>query len=271
MPGTHGFDNLRFFSDDIPMKGRRGATGEDFRPPVRSGVWGPSSALLFLAGLLALAAGAAASANAGPRPGAAVEDVALTPRERTDVLAGKIVVRELPGTGEAARTFEGVGLLPGRLDEAFAVITDFRRYAEFMPSVRRAALKEEAAGASVVDIEIGLPFGLSRRYRLRYESRREAGGFAVTWKKVPWPELRPSQTVTDTGGRWLVRRLEDGRLLASYLFFTDPRPVPLGLTGMAEAFGKNSPPDVIRSVERRIRRLFPPGGGERRGPQNSRP
>lgn len=227
--------------------------------------------LLFLAGLLTLAGGAFASATAGARPAAALESIALTPRERTDVLAGKIVVRELPRTGEAARTFEGVGLLPGRLEEAFAVITDFRRYAEFMPSVRRASLREEAGGASVVDIEIGLPFGQSRRYRLRYESRREDDGFAVTWRKVPWPELRPSQTVMDTGGRWLVRRLEDGRLLASYLFYTDPRPVPLGLTGIAEAFGKKSPPDVIRSVERRIRRLFPPGGGERRGPQNSRP
>ncbi|HVP90592.1 MAG TPA: SRPBCC family protein [Terriglobales bacterium] len=225
--------------------------------------------LLFLAGLLALAGGA--SATAGARPGAALEDIALTPRERNDVLAGKIVVRELPAAGGTARTYEGVGLLAGRLDHAFAVITDFRRYAEFMPGVKRTLVREEAAGVSVVELELRLPLGQARRYRLRYEMREEESGFVVAWRKVPWPELRPDQTIADTGGRWLVRRLDDGNLLASYLFSTDPRPVPLGLTGIADAFGRRSLPDVIRSVGRRIRALFPGEGGERPGPQNSRP
>jgi hypothetical protein len=227
--------------------------------------------LFCVAGLLAWASAAAGSAPRAPLPDAPLETITLAPQERAAVLGGRIVVRELPATAEPVRTFEAVGLLPGSLDEAFAVIAGFRRYAEFMPSVKRTLVREESGNVSVVEIGIGLPFGQSRRYRLRYEWRRTEAGFVLTWRKVPWPELEPGQTVADTGGRWLVRRLEGGGLVASYLFFTDPRPVPLGLSGFAQAFGRKSGPDVIRAVERRILALFPRGSGERPGSQNSLP
>ncbi len=213
---------------------------------------------------LFLAAALFPLARAGP-------EIPLAAAERSEIVRGRIVLREIPDLGRPGRTFEALGRLRGSLDEAFEVITDFRRYAEFMPNVKRAVVEEEAAGASIVELEIGLPFGQSRRYRLRYESRREEGGFTVSWRKVAWPGLPADQTVRDTEGRWLVRPFEGGGLLASYLVYADPRPVPFGLSGIANTFGKRSLPDVIRNVERRILALFPKQGGERLGPQNSRP
>lgn len=213
---------------------------------------------------LFLAAALFSLARAGP-------EIPLTAAERSEIVRGRTVLREIPDLGRPGRTFEALGRLRGSLDEAFVVITDFRRYAEFMPNVRRASVRGESPGVSVVELEIGLPFGQSRRYRLRYESRREEGGFTVSWRKVAWPGLPADQTVRDTEGRWLVRPFEGGGLLASYLVYADPRPVPFGLSGIANAFGKRSLPDVIRNVERRILALFPREGGERPGPQNSRP
>jgi hypothetical protein len=185
-------------------------------------------------------------------------EASLTTVERSELLRGKIVLRELPNPGRPGRTFEALGLLPCGLDEAFAVITDFRRYAEIMPHVKRAVVKTEDGAGCVVEIRLSLPLGQSRRYQLRFESAKADGEFLVFWQKVPWPELRPGETIKDTSGRWRVQQFTGGGLLASYLVYADPSPVPLGLTGLAAVFGKRSLPDVIEKVRRRIRTLQPP-------------
>jgi len=198
------------------------------------------------------------------------QDISLNPVERARVRSGRILVREIPNPGMAGKTFEAVGRLPGTLDEALTVITDFRHYAEFMPRIARAEVKDESEHACVVEIRIGLPLGQSRQYRLAFESVRTNTGFVVAWRKVPWPELPPAQTVKDTSGRWLVGRCEEGGLLASYLVYTDPSPVPLGLTAVANAFGRGGVKDVIERVRLRLRTLLAPGRRERPG-QNSCP
>jgi hypothetical protein len=187
------------------------------------------------------------------------EEIVLTPRERTDILKGSVIIRVLPDPGKPGKTFEAVGTLPCGLDEAFAVITDYRRYPEFMPRVAQTVVKEEGDAGAVVEIWLSLPLGQSRRYRLKYDSVRMGEGFVVAWQKVPWPELPANQTVRNTSGRWLVRTFEAGGLLASYRARTDPGPIPLGLDGVADALGKRSMADVITNLRRRVRALFRPG------------
>lgn len=183
----------------------------------------------------------------------------LTPRERTDILKGSVIIRVVADPGQPGRTFEAVGTLPCGLDEAFAVITDYRRYPEFMPRVAQAVVKDEGDAGAVVEIRLSLPLGQSRRYRLKYESVRMEEGFVVAWRKVPWPELPGNQTVKDTSGRWLVRTFDAGGLLASYRVRTDPGPIPLGLDGVAEVLGKRSMADVISNLRRRVRTLLRSG------------
>jgi hypothetical protein len=182
----------------------------------------------------------------------------LTLRERADILKGGIILRELPNPRRPGKTFEALGVLPGGLDEAYAIITDYRRYPEFMPRVERVAVSDVSGTTSIVEIWLAFPFGQSKQYRLKYLSSRTAEGFEVTWEKLPWPSLPPAQTVKDTSGRWLVRRPEAGGILAAYRVYSDPGPVPLGLAGIAQALGKRSLADVIESTRRRIRELYLP-------------
>jgi hypothetical protein len=218
-------------------------------------------AIAVLAPALSLAPGIEASHGLGAVPvqaGATDPQMGLTPRERADVLKGGIILRDMPTPGRPGKTFEALGILPGGVDEAYAIITDFRRYPEFMPRVERVAVKDESETVSIVEVRLAFPFGQSKQYRLKYLSSRTAEGFEVSWEKLAWPGLTPDQTVNDTSGRWLVRRFEAGGVLASYRVYLDTGPVPLGLTGIAQALGKRSLADVIERTRRRIRELFRP-------------
>lgn len=222
--------------------------------------WKKALAIAALAPALSFASGLEASPGPGVGPvqaGTADPQMGLTSREMADILNGAIILRELPNAGKPGKTYEALGSLPGGLDEAYAVITDYRRYPEFMPRVARVAVRDVDATTAIVEIRLALPLGQSKQYRLEFRAARSDEGFEVTWEKLPWPGLSPSQTVKDTSGRWLVRRSGLGGVLAAYLVYSDPGPVPLGLTGTAQALGKRSLADVIERTRRRIRQLFP--------------
>jgi len=188
--------------------------------------------------------------------------VSLSVRERTEVLKGKVVLREVPNPGRKGRTYEAVGVLPGTLDEALAVVTDYRCYPEFMPRVSRTVVTDESETVSIIDLYLNLPLGMDKRYRLKYRSEKGADGFRVDWEKLPWPEVPPSQTVVDTSGHWQVVRFDAGGLLALYNVYTDPGHVPLGLTGLARSLSKHEVPKVIKRVRERLRMLAAPGPGK---------
>ena len=184
--------------------------------------------------------------------------VSLSVRERTEVLKGKVVLREVPNPGRKGRTYEAVGVLPGSLDEALAVVTDYRHYPEFMPRVSRTDVTDESETVSIIDLYLNLPLGMDKRYRLKYRVQKGADGFRVDWEKLPWPEVPPSQTVIDTSGHWLVERFAAGGLLALYNVYTDPGHVPLGLKGLARSLSKHEVPRVIERVRQRLRMLAAP-------------
>ena len=199
-----------------------------------------------------------ARAAASPRP-ESNREVALSPEERALILKGKIVLRNLPNPGRKGRTYEAVGILQGSLDEAFAILTDYGCYADYMPSVGAVRICEVTGPSSVVEVKLHLPLGVKKQYRLRYTSTRHESGFEVAWEKLPWPELKPSQTVVDTSGFWFIRKFEDGGLLAVYHLYTDPGHVPFGLTGVAQGIARSKIPDGIAKLRERILRIYRPG------------
>ncbi len=196
--------------------------------------------------------------------------ISLTPKERTEVLAGRVVLREVPGSAGKGKTFEAVGLLPGTLDDAFEVITDYARYPEFMPRMAKLVVAEPREGGCVADCTIEVPLSPKRRYRLLYTASRSEEGFRVNWEKLPWPELEPGETIADTRGYWLVRRLDEGGpVCALYHVYADPGRVPLGLSGLANSLSKGGLRDVLLKTRARIRKLHPaspPDGGARQTP-----
>jgi hypothetical protein len=204
---------------------------------------------------------ASAASRSAPTPvpaGIASADIDLTRQERAEVLKGNIVLRDLPNPGKNGRTFEAIGVLPGSLEDAFTVITDYRCYPEFMPRIEATAVREVSAAVSIVEIRLGLPLGMTKRYRLKYTAHKSADGLDVTWEMIPWPEIPPGERIVDTSGGWTVRKFEAGGLLTAYRFYTNPGHVPLGLTGLAMALAKRSIPAVIERTRNRIRSLFDP-------------
>jgi hypothetical protein len=211
------------------------------------------SGVLLAAALFSLSTPAPAAASTQPESN---REVALSSEERALVLKGKIVLRDLPNPGRKGRSYEAVGILQGSLDEAFAVLTDFGSYADFMPSVGAAKVCDITGPCSVVEVKLRLPLGVKKQYRLRYTSTRHESGFEVAWEKIPWPELRPSQTVVDTSGFWHIRKFEDGGLLAVYHIYTDPGHVPLGLTKVAYRVARSKIPDGMAKLRDRIRSIY---------------
>jgi len=206
--------------------------------------------------LLALGANPLRAA-AGAKP-VSDRELSLSTAELALVRQGKIVLRELPTPGREGRTYEAVGLVQGSLDITVSVLTDFEHYPEFMPNVSAVTLCERVEPCSVIETTLRLPLGIKKRYRLRYTGARVASGFELDWEKLPWPELKPSQTVADTSGFWLVRHFEDGVVLVVYHVYTDPGRVPLGLTGIARGLAKSKIPDGIVSLRERVRKISPP-------------
>ena len=227
-------------------------------------------ALLFsAASFILLLAGTPARAWSASRPAAALE-LSLTPEERALIVKGKIVLREVPAPGRAGRTYEALGVVQGSLDEAVSVLTDFEHYPEFMPNVSAVTICEQVHPCSVIETSLRLPLGVKKRYRLRYTAGHDDAGFRLDWVKIDWPELKPSQTVVDTSGYWLVRGFEEGGLLVVYHVYTDPGHIPLGMSGLARSLAKAKIPDGIVSLRERIRRVFRPRAKSPR-PQTSCP
>jgi hypothetical protein len=181
--------------------------------------------------------------------------VTLSPAEQAEIHKGRIISREVPTPGSKGRTFEAVGVIAGTLDEVLGIITDYRRYHEFMPRVERTVVTDESDAESLVEQHLKLPLGVRKRYRLRYTLRRGLDGFRVDWLKVAWPEVPLSQSVVDTSGYWQVTSFGEGRLLAVYRVYTDPGRVPLGMKGLALSLSKREVPKVIERVRDKLASL----------------
>ena len=219
------------------------------------------SAASFLLVMAATPAGASVRASSSaPAQEALVqfEAVTLLPAEQAELHKGRIVPREVPTPGLKGRTFEAVGMITGTLDEVIGILTDYRRYHEFMPRVERTVVTDESDAVSLVEQHLKLPLGVRKRYRLRYTLRRGLEGFRIDWVKVAWPEVPLSQSVVDTSGHWQVTTFGEGRLLAVYRVYTDPGRVPLGMKGLALSLSKHEIPKVIERVRQRLRSLAAP-------------
>ena len=222
---------------------------------------------MFLSAASFLLVMAASPARAAVRPSASApaqeglvqfEAVTLSPAEQAEIHKGRIVPRPVPTPGSKGRAFEAVGLITGTLDEVLGIVTDYRRYPEFMPRVERTVVTDESDAVSLVEQHLKLPLGVRKRYRLRYTLRRGPDGFRIDWVKVVWPEVPLSQSVVDTSGHWQVTSFGEGRLLAVYRVYTDPGRVPLGMKGLALSLSKHEIPKVIERVRQRLRSLAAP-------------
>jgi hypothetical protein len=209
-------------------------------------IWHWTLALLLVAG------GAAAQPPADEGPDdrfAPLAAPAIDADERETLVAGGVVVRDLP-----TRDGEGVGVLAmGLIDappeELWRVMDDCEGQDEFLPRIRRAVVRDRADGAHTCELVMDMPFPLEdRRQATRNRLRRlPDGGYQRYWSLAPgdWSDLR-------NHGSWTVHPFADRSLLVSRMEIVPKAPLPLWLIRAAQT---RQAPASFQAIDERVRSL----------------
>jgi len=181
----------------------------------------------------------------------------LLERYSKSIATGKTTVHKVGDFEGNAQEYAAIGLIEGTLEQVSGVVADFKNYPKFMPNISQITVRSSAGEAAVVDYKLGLPLGIVKRYRLKFLAKKESTRYQLSWKKLPWPELEPKQTVLDTYGQWIIEDFpgKDNHVLAYYRVYTDPGRIPLGTGWIADALTKQSMPKMFRNIQSRVGEL----------------
>lgn len=179
----------------------------------------------------------------------------LLGKNMVSLFEGRIIVSKVGNSGKNAQEYEALGAIEGTLEEAAAVLTDFQSYPQFMPNVKEIKIAGSTQDATIVDYKLLLPLGVVKKYRLKFWSKKEEQSFQLFWKKLPWPGLKPEETITDTYGQWLLigASQKESPVLAYYRVYTDPGNIPFGMGWIVDALTQNSIPKIIESTASRVK------------------
>ena len=187
-------------------------------------------------------------------------DISFSDAERTKLMHGEIVIRagSNPNGYTNGKTYDAFGLIRGTVEQVFGVLADYEKYPQFMPNVEATRIERSEGNTSVVEYKLGLPMGQVKRYKLSLTAAREDAEAHINWHKVPWPELKDSETIVETTGFWLLRPFPErpGYLLARYHVYTDPGRIPTGLGWIVNILTKGSMPDIVKNTNRRVESLY---------------
>lgn len=174
------------------------------------------------------------------------------------IIKGKITVRKIADYEKNAEEYEAMGLIEGTLDEVSGVLADFESYPKFMPNVNKITIRSSTNKETVVDYKLLLPLDFVKKYRLKFWSKKEEDKIQVFWKKLPWPGLKPKETVIDTYGQWILEIFpdKDNQVLAYYRVYTDPGEVPFGTGWIVDILTKQSIPDIIKGTRNRVKSIY---------------
>lgn len=181
----------------------------------------------------------------------------LFDKYKRSIARGKTTVHKVGDFEKSAQEYDAIGLIEGTLEEVSAILADFKSYPKFMPNVSEITVRSSAGEAAVVDYKLGLPLGIVKKYRLKFRAKKENTRYQLSWKKLPWPELKAKETVVDTYGQWIVEDFpgKDNHVLAYYRVYTDPGKIPFGTGWIADALTKQSMPKMFKRIRSRVKEL----------------
>jgi tetratricopeptide (TPR) repeat protein len=181
----------------------------------------------------------------------------LLDKYKTSIVKGKTIVHKVGDFEKNSQEYDAIGLIEGTVEQVSSLLADFKSYPKFMPNVSAITVRSSTGPAAVIDYKLGLPLGIVKRYRLKFRAKKEDAIYQLSWKKVPWPELRAKATVVGTYGQWIVEDFpgKNGYVLAYYRVYTDPGKIPLGTGWIADALTKQSMPKMFKKIQSRVREL----------------
>jgi hypothetical protein len=136
------------------------------------------------------------------------------------------------------------------------VLTDYEKYPDFMPNVSQVELVEKKGNTAILNYTLTLPLGKIKKYRLKLiASEPNFQSALIKWQLLPWPELKPPETIKDTTGYWCIEKKVQNRSLVLYHVYTDPGPIPFGLGWIVDVLSKNSVPEALLATKNRAEKI----------------
>jgi len=184
------------------------------------------------------------------------DTIVMTEPEKKLVSQGEIIVRELSTAAKTGQTFEALGLANAPLTTLVQIVTDYDKYPEFMPNVSKVVILEQTGNTTDLGFNLALPLGKVKKYRIRISIlESESKTTRIVWTSLPWPGLKPAETIKETSGYWLLKSQSPTTTLLLYHVYTDPGPIPFGLEWIVDILSKNSIPEALLKTRERAENL----------------
>lgn len=169
---------------------------------------------------------------------------------------GKVLVNEMkinPGRKTRGKTYEARILLESDFNHIYETLTKFECCDKYMPNVKKSTVISRKKGEAVVNYTLGMPFGMVKKYRLRMTYLKNKEDAIIRWKLLPWPELSKKETIGDTEGYWMLKKItgKKNSVLLTYRVYADPGNIPKGFEWIVNRFTKKSIPDLMTAVKLR--------------------
>ena len=170
------------------------------------------------------------------------------------VSESEISIADISNPVSAGKTFAAATIMDSSVQKICAVIMDYAQYPQFMPNTDGTRIVSSSENGAVIEMTLGLPLGKIKKYRLNMETEVKPQSCLVAWRQIPWPELKPSETIADTTGYWMLTPYSRDRskTLVTYHVFADPGPVPFGLGWIVHAMSKISLPRTLEALRERV-------------------
>lgn len=187
----------------------------------------------------------------------------LNTKEKRQIEAGDIVMREVKLSSDKGLSMEIIGLVECSGETLFHLLTDYEAYPEYMSALDTVDIISQDSAVTTLNYILKPMLGVVKRYRLDHTAvQLDPLTWKVAWEMVPWPGLEPMQTLADTKGHWLILHQSEQRTLVEYYVYSDPGSIPFGLGGIVDALGKNSMKNAF--METRQKAVSTAGGKDSR-------
>ncbi len=174
-------------------------------------------------------------------------------------LTGKTYIKETknPSGLKNGKTYYAITAMDAPIDKIFKLITDLKKYPEFMPDMDQVIILDEQNNTAKSTFILGLPMGITKKYRIETNFKNEGKVAYLKWHKLPWNAVSGDDTIVDTQGYWYLtpHPLDQTKTLVKYLVYTDPGKVPFGFGWIVDFMTKKSLPNVFKNTKEALKTM----------------